>query len=194
MKINDKYVNLIDKDFKQSYTNWINGKDTLAFSSHQPLLIHVINTISEGPVLEFGTGYNSTMILHTITGFQDRTLLSIETDSDWYKKMKKVESEWHDMQLVNPRKLLNHPLFDTHFSVAFIDGAPAELRQPFLEKINADYLIVHDTECVVQGVTNVYAFDFSMFKHVYHLKTVPPMTTLLSNLDTIDENLLTIFK
>jgi hypothetical protein len=66
---------------------------------------------------------------------------------------------------------------------------------PFIEKIkdNADYLIVHDTECVVDGIPNLYNYNFSMFKHVHHFTNHGPATSLLSNMDEINKDLLTIF-
>jgi hypothetical protein len=67
-KINDKYANLIADKYRQSYNLWMEGKDTIAFSSHQPVLFHLLNTINKGKVLEFGMGYNSTPIFHIICG------------------------------------------------------------------------------------------------------------------------------
>jgi hypothetical protein len=192
--INNKYVDLLKDEHKKSYLLYEKGSLKLeAWSSHQPVLIHVLNTIKSGDVLEFGIGDSSTPLIHIISAFQQRKVLSIETDKKWLKKLLKWKNINHVIELVSPKELLNHSLFKHKFSIAFIDGAPAEIRQPFLEKIQADYLIVHDTECVVQGIKNVYAYDFFMFKHVYHFKTNPPMTTLLSNLDVINMDLLTIF-
>jgi hypothetical protein len=126
---------------------------------------------------------------------QDRNVLSIDTDSKWFEKFKNYQDETHDLRLIKPDDLVEFtdPLFDDYYSIAFIDGAPAEIRQPVLERIKADYYIVHDTECVVQKKMNCYMFNFSMFKHVHHFKTVPPMTSLLSNLNKINNNLLSIF-
>jgi hypothetical protein len=192
--INDKYVDLLKDEYKQSYLLYKKGSLKLeAWSSHQPLLIHVLNTIKSGDVLEFGTGYNSTPIMHIICAFQQRKLLSIETNKKWVEKSLKWRNINHVIELVSSKEILKHSLFRHKFSIAFIDGAPAEVRQPFLEKVQADYLIVHDTECIVRGIKNVYGYDFSMFKHVYHFKKDSTMSTLLSNLDKIDKDLLTIF-
>jgi hypothetical protein len=192
--INDKYAELLPNKYKESYNNWINGKQTLAFSSHQPLLIHLLNSINGGKILEFGMGFNSTPLIHIISGLRKCPVLSIETDSKWFDKLIHYKSDWHDMRCINPNKLLGDFFLNEHYSLAFVDGAPAELRQPVLEKIKADYIIVHDSECVVEGKENCYHYNFSMFKHIYHFKTVPPMTTLLSNLDEIEENILKFFK
>jgi hypothetical protein len=192
--INNRYVDVLKDEYKKSYVLYEKGSLKLeAWSSHQPLLIHVLNTIKSGDVLEFGTGFHSTPIMHIICAFQQRKLMSIETDEKWIEKSLKWRSPNHSLELVSPKELLHHSLFTHRFSIAFIDGAPAEIRQPFLEKIQADYLIVHDTECVVRGIKNEYNYDFSMFKHVLHFTKDSTMTTLLSNLDEIDIDLLTIF-
>jgi hypothetical protein len=135
--------------------------------------------------------------------------LSVETDQEWYNKLENYQKQGHHIQLIpykisknripapvqDPSKLIEYIISKGRYSVAFIDGAPAEFRQSVVSAIKdvADYIIVHDTECVWQELTNCYAFDFSMFKHVYHFKTHPPMTSLLSNLEEIDPELLNAF-
>jgi hypothetical protein len=196
--LNDRYMDLLKDKYKVSYLLFKENKPTEAFSSHQPLLIHVLNTIKEGKVLEFGLGWNSTPLMNLICGMQGRQLISVETNEKWFRPFESYNKSIHPMLLIAGDELLKgtHKLFKQRYSVVFVDGAPAELRQPFIEKIkkNADYLIVHDTECVPQGLKNVYAYDFSSFKHVLHFKTQPPMTSLLSDLDEINPDLLEVFK
>jgi len=195
--INDKYMEFVKKEHKESYLlynmNRLHNR-MVAFSSHQPVLIHLLNTITEGEVLEFGTGWNSTPIMHLICGFQNRHLTSIETDAKWADKFKEYNTEWHSVVLADVKSVETgeHPLLKKKYSIIFVDGAPAEIRQPFLEKMkdHGDYIIVHDSECVVQGVKNCYAYDFSMFKHVFHFSPVVPATSILSNLEVIDERIL----
>jgi hypothetical protein len=193
--INNTYIDLIPDESKESYLLWEKGRDTIAFSSHQPVLIHLLNTIKKGDVLEFGMGENSTRILHTICGMQGRRLISIDTNKKWFSKFKKYEREWHEMKLfdVDDLKTWEDLLFKTYYSIVFIDGAPAEVRQPFIEHINADYYIVHDTEGVVKGKMDAYLYNFSKFNHVFHFKTKPPMTSVLSNLEEINKEILNIF-
>jgi hypothetical protein len=195
--INDRYMDLLKDENKISYNLYKEGKPLQSFNSHQPLLIHLLNTIKEGNVLEFGTGVNSTLLMSIICGMQNRKLLSIETSRKWHR-FGSYQGENHEVLFIDKNVLSqwSHPLFKRKYSIAFIDGSPAELRQPFIEllKDSADYLIVHDSECVVQGVVNCYGYNFSMFKHIYHFKSVPPMTTLLSNMDEINKDILTVFE
>lgn len=198
--INEKHMNLIKDEFKTSYLLFKLKEKLQPFSSHQPILIHTLNTITEGDVLEYGMGWNSTPIMHTICGMQDRNLLSVETDKNWFSKFTRYESEKHTLIRLDEEELCKweHPFFTKKYSVAFIDGAPGWARHVVLDKLKdyADYFVVHDTEEAVrnfQYTAFTYEWDFSGFKHHYHIENGGPATSLLSNLDEINKNLLTIF-
>lgn len=171
------------------------------FSSHQPVLIHTINTIKEGNVLEYGVGWNSSPIMHLVCGLQGRNLLSVDTDKKWLGKFTSYQNGSHELLHLSEEDLCkwDHSLFKEKYAIAFIDGAPGEARQLFIEAIkdNVDYFVVHDTEEVLKKENPhpcfSYKWDFSGFKHQYHLSKGGPATSLLSNLDEIDKDLLTIF-
>lgn len=199
MKINDKYMDLVKPEYKNSYMAYLkNAKRMDAFSTHQPVLIHTLNTIIEGDVLEFGMGWNSTPLMHLLCGIQGRNLLSVDTDKNWFDKFIGYEAPWHRLQLSAQKPIYDgvHSMFDKHYAIAFIDAAPAEIRQPVIERIKdiADYVIVHDSECTFQGKVNVYKYDFSMYKHVLHFRPMNPATSVLSNLEEIDPELVRIFE
>jgi len=180
--VNDKYIELIKDKQKESYLRYKSGKPMLAYSSHQPMLMHMLNTIKNGSVLEFGVGYHSTHIMHMICGLQGRKLLSLETEGAWLAKFISYRSPGHELRIIN--KDLIDPVFEDKFAIAFVDGAPAELRQPFLMKIKADYIIVHDTEHY--GNNDAYHYDFSSFNNVLNFGGIPD-TTLLTNKELSEE-------
>jgi hypothetical protein len=197
--INDRYMELVKPEYKVSYLAYLkDAKKMDAFSTHQPLLIHMLNTISEGDVLEFGMGWHSTPLMHLLCGIQGRALLSVDTDKKWFDKFLGYISPWHDLLLAEQKEIYDgtHSMFKKHYVVAFVDAAPAEIRQPVIERVKdmADYVIVHDSECVFQGRINVYKYDFSMYKHVMHFKPMNPATSVLSNLDVIDPEIVRIFE
>jgi hypothetical protein len=195
--MNDKYLDLIQPEFKESYLLYKAGKQLKAYSSHQPLLIHVLNTINTGNVVEFGMGFHSTPLMHTICTLQGRNLLSVDNEEEWMNKFTKYKSKLHRIELM--KDIPAHTKIKmklANISIALVDGGLP--RQPFINLMynNADYIIVHDTELYVERKKeDIYHYDFSMFKHVHHFKykNSYPMTSLLSNLDVIDEKLLTIF-
>ena len=197
--INDRYMELVKPEHKHSYLAYLrDAKRMDAFSTHQPILIHVLNTITDGDVLEFGMGWNSTPLMHLLCGIQGRNLFSVDTDPERYDKFIKYASPWHYLNLSaqGPISDGTHFMFEKKFRIAFIDAAPAEIRQPVIERMKdmVDYIIVHDSECTFQGRVNVYRYDFSMFKHVLHFKPMNPATSVLSNLDEIDPEVAKIFE
>jgi hypothetical protein len=198
--INDRYMDLVDNDCKVSYSLFKQNKILHPWASHQPVLIHTLNTIKEGAVLEYGMGDNSSQIMHIICGMQGRELLSVETDKKWMDKFKKYKTDLHELICMSYDELgkWDHKLFKKKYAIAFIDGSSNISRQKFIEVIkdNVDYFIVHDTEEVANNFTYPgfsYKWDFSGFKHQHHLQKGGPVTSLLSNLDDINKDLLTIF-
>lgn len=198
--INDRHIEYLKDEYKESYSAFVKGRNLLPFSSHQPVLIHTLNTITEGDVLEYGMGWHSTPIMHIICGMQGRNLLSVETDKNWFNKFVGYRSEKHELVRLDEDELCKwtHPFFTKKYSVAFIDGAPGWARHIVLNKLKdyADYFVVHDTEEAVRNfkyTAFTYEWDFTGFKHHYHIERFGPATSLLSNLDEINKDLLTIF-
>jgi hypothetical protein len=194
-------MDLVKDDAKLSYTLFTQGKELQPWASHQPVLIHTLNTIKEGKVLEYGMGWHSTQIMHIICGMQDRQLLSVDTDKKWFDKFAEYKSDNHELLYMSEADFTkyDHPLFTEHYSVALIDGAPGEARKEVVKLMrnNVDYFVIHDTEEYANGFRYPnfsYQWDFSGFKHVHHLQKGGPATSLISNLDEINEDLLTLFK
>ena len=51
--INDQYVQELSKEYKKAYLDYQAGKSNIdSWGSHQPLLIHVVNTIIKGDVFK----------------------------------------------------------------------------------------------------------------------------------------------
>ena len=205
-RMNDKYMELVPEENKRAYLWYMgdasqSGKN-IPFGSHQPVLIHLLNTITEGDVLECGMGVNSTAIMHTICEQQRRRLLSIDNNMEWIIQNKEYETEDHEIRFFNTNKLRRsgYNFFNRKFAVIFVDAAPGPLRQFFIEgmKRQADYMIAHDTEEAIHpGIHkghDVYNYDFSSFKHVLHFEKIMPATTVISDLDEINKDILEIFK
>jgi len=195
--INDKYMDLINPKHISEYLHFKEGKRCKPFGNHQPVLIHMLNTIAEGSILEYGMGLYSTAVINMIGGMQGRKIVSLETDKKWFSKFLDYESQDHELILLPAEKLIEnkHELFDRKYSIAFIDGASGTDRQKVIERIkdNVDYFIVHDTEEAAKNFTYpgfTYGWDFSGFKHQLHFGPEDPMTSVLSNLDEVDKKIL----
>lgn len=177
--MNDKYIDLIDPAHVKPYLDWKSGEYTWgdeAYGTHQPVLIHMINETT-GSVIEFGMGVYSTPLIHSLCNLQKRFVLSVETDKQWYNKF---HYEYTSI-LIEPEKLDKCYTININFSVALIDGNPLKFRQEFINimKDKVDYFVVHDSE-VGEG-DELYDYDFSSFKNVFHFTEILPNTTVLSN-------------
>ena len=168
----------------------VNGYN--AYNTHQSVLMHVLTIVTTGSVLEFGMGEGSTHFMHAICEKQGRKLLSLDNSQKWIDKYINYKSPSHEIAVFKPSEILLKAcgFFNEKFSVVFVDAAPAEIRQPFfiLMKNQVDYFIVHDTEA------KAYNWNFKNFKHVLEYTKETPRTTVLSDLDVIDERILEVFK
>lgn len=151
-------------------------------ASHIPLLTRVID-ISEGDILEIGTGYSSTLLLHWFAHIYKRNVFSYENNPEFYKKALKLNSEyqrvffvhnWDEIPTLNPS--------GKPWGVVFIDHAPPERRTTEIEKFanNADYIVIHNTEPDKENDYR-YAKIWPLFKYIYHFNKVSPWTSVASN-------------
>jgi hypothetical protein len=184
-EINDKYINELPDNFKRSYLDYQKGIfDTEPWGSHQPLLIHLVNTITDGSVIELGMGDNSTPLLHLLCEKLGRKLFSYEFDSNWYYKYKPYENINHKLFLLDENLFRDNKYVFERSSIIFIDSHPAWTRQHaiyFLKDV-ADYFIVHDTSYVKNGVIcSDNNYDFSYYKNILHFNKVNRVSTLFTN-------------
>lgn len=152
------------------------------WDSHRPLLwIALQNT--DGPVIEFGCGYGSTLQLQGYCEASDRTFISLETSKPWADKF------------TITTKIHNYLDYDWSFtvqnmpSVLFIDCAPGEMRKDLLVKFGqmAQIIVVHDTE---PGADYVYGMFRALSEFEYRCDLViegMPQTTAVSNIIDVSD-------
>jgi len=202
MNVNDKYVDELPDEYKRAFIQYKRGVfKTEHYGSHQPLLIHLLNTITDGNVIEFGIGNNSTPLLHLLCEKLKRKLFSYEFECDWYDKFKSYENENHKLFLLDDKtfKTNKTPFNEKLYSIAFIDSRPAWTRQHAINllKNHVDYFVVHDVAKVMENgeiiPMNTKLYDFSCFKTVLMFKEVDRATALCTNKE-IPEELKNILK
>ncbi|HCQ31617.1 TPA: hypothetical protein DIU27_04535 [Candidatus Collierbacteria bacterium] len=152
-------------------------------ATHVPVLTRAFD-LSEGDVLEIGTGYFSTTLLDWLCAISGRKLVSYETDPRWYEKTKRMQSDYHDIIFVENWDAI--PLDQKHWGLAFIDHAPHARRSVEIKRLKdkAEYIVAHDTEPrseKLYGYPNIY----SLFKYRFDDKRVEPWTSVLSNFHTL---------
>lgn len=119
------------------------------YGTHRNLLFRALEATT-GPVIEFGMGHESTPYLHVYCEAKERTLHSIETDFEWFKKFKHLESYHHFLTFVinfdDPLAQQIITGFD-RWGVVFIDHNPGERRKTEVKRLadKTDIMVIHDT-------------------------------------------------
>lgn len=145
-------------------------------ASHQPALIWAVEN-SGGDVLELGCGLHSTRLLHHMTTESNKKLTSVEDNLDWMKNFTDMANENHTFILTKPEnwKETIDSLATKEWGIVFVDqGATKEIGDPARiysaqKLVNcADYVIVHDADCLPQIQSEEYNW------HIFYPKYIPP--------------------
>jgi hypothetical protein len=147
--------------------------------SHLPVLMKLMS-ITEGPVLELGTGLFSTPYLHWSCFPNKRKLISYENKLKYFELNKQYECDYHKVNFVEEWDKVD---LNEHWSIVLVDHNPGPRRREEVKRLAnlADYIVVHDT----QGRANWYyhySEVYPLFKYRYDFTKVFPLTTVLSNL------------
>lgn len=156
-------------------------KDSQGYGSHRPLLWEALEATKnlKRPVLELGAGESSTPYLRQYCKDNDLKFRSYDSDHAWAKKMGVYynDGNWDKLNC-----------WDIHWGVVLLDLAPGEYRRVALMNLNAEVIVLHDSEPVGWNASDYRVRPlFSKFK--YMIDDIPkekgaPWTTALSN--TID--------
>jgi hypothetical protein len=160
--------------------------------SHLPILIKLLN-ITEGPVLELGTGLFSTPFLHWACFDKKRKLVSYENKKKFfdfwiYNDARELNNDYsyHQVKFVENN---NWDAIDIseHWGIVFIDHNPGPRRREEMKRVanNADYVVIHDTDDKNDWYYK-YSEHFPLFKYRWDSK-IYPRTTILSNFFSLDK-------
>jgi hypothetical protein len=147
------------------------------WDNHRPLLLLALH-LTNGYVVEFGSGEGSTQYLRSYCAANKRAFSTYDNNEEWSEKTgSEYVKDWDGADVWHPCSLL------------FIDHAPGEHRKIAIERMmdKADIICVHDTEI---GGAGDYGFEpvFAKFKYRlnYNKTGGGAGATLVSN--TIDVN------
>jgi hypothetical protein len=145
-------------------------------SSFFPVLIKTVQNTS-GPILELGSGYFGTPLLHWLSEESDRRLVTYEDKQEYYAFARRFRTDTHEVHFVTDWDKAN---FDKEaWDVVFVDHrAERRVKDILRLKNRAKYIVIHDTE------EKIYGFDkiWPRFKHVYHWNFDTLHTSVVSNL------------
>jgi hypothetical protein len=149
-------------------------------ASHLCLLARVFDK-SEGDVLEIGTGFFSTLLLHWLATTFKRQVYSYESKRAWYDRNKKYNNEYHHI-VYCPNW---DELPDKHWGMIFIDHSPNERRITEINKLKADYIVFHDSQ---PDEDHIYHYSqIRPFKYRYDYKKILPWTSVVSDTKELND-------
>lgn len=147
------------------------------YSSHLPVLCRCFAETT-GNVLELGTGFYSTPILHQLCIAQKRLLVSTDSDANWLKNFQNLITEKHLFYMVY--NWADERLYDNNYGMVFVDQYPDEARMISLEKtVNIPIVVLHDTESKFYTEKKQVLSQLYRFRYDYSLTS--PHTSVLSN-------------
>ena len=160
-------------------------KEIDGYSSHQPVLIKLLEQIQNPKVIELGVGFGSTPLIVKSSSYSEH----YDTEQSWLDKFIELQSTDHIFHKINnySKYEWQEDIFSKEWDIAFVDNAPGESRQSNLIKLmnNSKYIICHDTEEVYKEAASDYKWDFSQFKHHFVFTEYNTYTTVVSNFSPI---------
>ena len=155
----------------------------LHWGSHMPVLIRLME-MTEGDVLEMGTGLYSTPFLHYACMLQGRHLVSYENNPEYFATYKDYNCPWHQVLFVNDWKDAG---IRRRWGLAFIDSAPEEGRKDLALKMAnfARVIVLHDSDAKTDNCTH-YSEIIPIFRKSFNYTGQSPNTLVLSNFKNTD--------
>jgi hypothetical protein len=166
--------------WKAAFSFYLSYPMEFTYGSHViPLLASL--WVSDGAILELGSGWYSTPVAHRISDVQNRTVLTADSTHAWLKYFLFFASRKHSLYFVNKQKTpVNNDdgilqvvnswgaigQQKAHWGFIFVDHAPAGQRIKELQRLRkqADLFLIHDTEPIRD---NIYMMEkpLSTFKY-----------------------------
>lgn len=153
------------------------------YGTHKAVLRRAIEMTS-GPVLELGTGFHSTPLIHQLCQSSERRVVSVDESEEWLRKFDEYRSDFHTLcrcpLAANGATDWNmFPYHAVHWGVALVDQHPTAGRLVSISALvdHCDLIVVHDTDCP----TYYYEPLLKTFKYRFDYKTEMPYTTVVSN-------------
>lgn len=139
-------------------------------ATHQRVLREYISRTGK-PILELGSGDNSTRQIHEWT---ENRILTIDDNATWLNKYLDLKDERHDFRMLNDYQ-------DEDWGLVFVDLINWDLRKEAILKYkDADYVVIHDAERMFDSVFTREEFS-KIFKHWKEFTELLPTTVAASN-------------
>ncbi len=153
------------------------------YGSHLPVLIKLVS-ITSGPIVEFGSGENSTIFLHWACNSTGRKLLTLESDWEYHKHYRRLRCEYHTLEHV---RRWHNKIAEGRWSVVLIDHHPREKRKNASELRSNDAIRFVDSEYIIMHDSDHYDYSkvYPHYKYKYEYIKAEPHTVVLSNVHNL---------
>lgn len=113
------------------------------YGTHLPVLIKVMS-LTQGDVLELGTGVFSTPYLHYACFLSKRNLVSYDNSKEWERWIDYYRGPYHKIMIVDDWNKAN---IEKPWDIALIDHSPSDRRIVDIRRLAnfAKYIVVHDS-------------------------------------------------
>ena len=148
--------------------------------NHLPVLMKLAS-MTNGPILELGSGMYSTTYLHWLCFANKRRLVTYEDNLNWFDFTKQFASDYHLVRFVDDWDKID---IEEPWSIAFVDHDPITDRKRVEELkrlTHSEYVVAHDSE---NGSNRKYGyFDaYKMYKYRFKFNDAGfPYTSIFSN-------------
>lgn len=134
--------------------------------------------MTDGPILELGTGLFSTPFLHWACHDSKRELVSYDHNEHYVNLFKRFNADFHKVLFIEDWDKIK---IDRLWDIALVDH-DEDRRYKETERLanHVKYLVVHDTEPKTYKA-NKYSEIFPLFKYRHDYTETKPYTTVLSN-------------
>lgn len=146
--------------------------------SHLPVLMKVVQ-MTDGPILELGSGMFSSCYLHWACYPTKRRLVTYESSPDYYRFAQMFVADFHEVICVPDWGSAD---FSEPWGVAFIDHDPPESRGRDIRKLlHAAYVVAHDGGRGMRSIRCGLGGVRSLFRYQFHWYGARPATSVFSN-------------
>ena len=124
------------------------------YATHQPFLWHYLKKTTK-PILELGSGYGSTPLLHAYSAHHNIPLYTLDHDTAWLSRFSPLKSDIHTLLSVDVsgdwQAFQDAIPTGIQWGVVFIDHGSWQSRVNCVRflKDKAEYVIVHDFDNLV---------------------------------------------
>lgn len=148
------------------------------WGTHLPVLTKLMS-ITDGPVLEMGTGLYSTPFLHWACFPTKRKLVSYEGSERFFQRLVNCQNDYHDTILVPDWDKID---IERLWDVVLIDHEPTSRRRVDAKRVAnyAKYVVLHDSDPRNEKHYH-YSEVYPLYKYRFDYTDAVPNTTVLSN-------------